>query len=134
MGYNCCLCCCCWWKADQYLVYFRYRIYLHLLPCFYCYSLDIYKSVKMGKSPKEKTIYKAMRSADKFYNEVPGKYSTFCFREICNIYNCSIWWCVWWRDVVPILLCVCLLYNCLCLYIIKVCILLPWIHFLRQII
>ena len=54
------------------------------------------------------------------------------FQQLCNICNCSIWWCVWWRDMVPVLLCICLLYNCLCLYIIKVCILLPWIHFLRQ--
>jgi len=82
--------------GDQYLVYFRYRIYLHLLPCFYCYSLDIYKSVKMGKSPKEKTIYKAMRSADKFYNEVPAfgdvfdeeTWYQFCFVFVCCTIVC----------------------------------------------
>ena len=28
--------------------------------------------VKMVKTAKEKTIHKAMRSADKFYSEVPG--------------------------------------------------------------
>ena len=26
----------------------------------------------MAKSPKEKVIHKAMKSADKFYNEIPG--------------------------------------------------------------
>ena len=28
--------------------------------------------IKMAKSPKEKVIHKAMKSADKFYNEIPG--------------------------------------------------------------
>ena len=26
----------------------------------------------MAKTPKEKVIHKAMRSADKFYSEIPG--------------------------------------------------------------
>ena len=30
----------------------------------------------MAKSPKDKVIHKAMKSADKFYNEIPGKHET----------------------------------------------------------
>ena len=40
----------------------------------------------MVKTAKEKTIHKAMRSADKFYSEIPGKISDINYDKQTNKY------------------------------------------------
>ena len=55
---------CCWFSASKYLWPFREFIF----------KIWITKNSKMVKTAKERTIHKAMRSADKFYSEIPGYY------------------------------------------------------------
>merc|ERR1712156_230020 len=55
-----------------------------------------YTTSKMVKTAKEKTIHKAMRSADKFYNEIPAfadvfdedTWYQFCFMFVCCTIVC----------------------------------------------
>ena len=47
----------------------------HILHQFYSQFINNFLNLKlitMAKTQREKTIHKAMRSADKFYNEIPG--------------------------------------------------------------
>ena len=115
---------CCWFSASKYLRPFREIIF----------NLWITKKVNMVKTAKEKTIHKAMRSADKFYTEIPGYYIhsfKFVLDKLINKQDIfSICGCFWWRDLVSVLLCVCGLHNCLCISFVKVktMFLIPKIH------
>merc|ERR1712012_831431 len=53
--------------------------------------------IKMAKSPKDKVIHKAMRSADKFYNEIPAFADVFdedTWYQFCFVFVCCTIVCV----------------------------------------
>ena len=75
----------------------------------------------MVKSHKDKVVHKAMKSIDKFYNEVPGEYKTKKTKLYFSYYDIfSVRWYFRWGDLVPVLLHVCLLHDSLCFSIIQV--------------
>ena len=80
--------------------------------------------IKMVKSHKDKVVHKAMKSIDKFYNEVPGNCrdlnlkSKRTFIDNLNLFSVRRYFRR--GHLVSVLFCVRLLHNCLCFLIIQV--------------